>query len=108
MKLTEKEKENIYKKCVDVFGVDYQYLCANEEMGELIWAISKYQRKLKNNSSANEVKKTKENVIEEIADVLNVVETLRYLFGKEEVDKVRREKLTRALKRCQSSDTEIK
>ena len=41
--------------------------------------------------------KTKQNIVEETADVLNCVEQMSLMFGEDEVKKVRKEKVQRCL-----------
>lgn len=101
------EREEIYKLFVDTFGEDIQYTFAIEEMSELIYAITKYKRKLATGTK-EEVAKCKNNVIEEIADVLNTAESLRFMFGKKEVEKIREEKLKRGIKRCKQKNLDVK
>lgn len=84
-----------YKKFLDEWGYDAQSLMCIEEMSELTKALCKYKRFNKEQSSPE----IKQNILEEIADVLNTAEQMKYYFGEEEVEKIRREKIERALKK---------
>ena len=85
-----------YKKFLETWGIDIQGQMAVEEMGELIKAICKYNRKKYFNELTDEIKY---NLKEEIADVLNTVEQLELCFGIEEIEKIRKEKIDRTLKK---------
>ena len=89
--------KNSYKKFLDGWGYDAQSLMCIEEMSELTKALCKYKRFGKEKAS-DEIK---QNILEEIADVLNTVEQMKYYFGEEEVEKIRKEKIERALKKLE-------
>lgn len=98
--------KNPYKVCLDTFGAEVQYRFAIEEMSELTKAICKYQRKI-DSASAEEKEKLESDIIEEVADVLICCEQLRFMFGENKVDKVKKFKIDRALKRCEEKNTEF-
>lgn len=83
----KQEYKQQYKEFLDSWGFDSQSMLAIEEMSELTKEICKMKRK---RSDFKE-----EDMIEEIADVLNMVEQLEYFFGEEKVEKVRDEKIKR-------------
>lgn len=90
--MTREERQKIYDKAEELWGLIAQYDQAVEEMGELIVAINKYKRKClygeyKDNN------KVIENLIEEIADVKMCLEQLEAYAGKENVERVFEEKL---------------
>lgn len=87
----KQEFKEYYKEFLDEVGFEAQAVIAVEEMSELTKEICKRKRK------RNDYKE--EDMIEEIADVLNMVEQLEYFFGEEKVEKVRQEKIQRTLKR---------
>lgn len=82
-----------YKIFLDKWGYDAQALMCIEEMSELTKALCKYNRYGKEKAPLE----IKENVLEEIADVLNCVEQMKIIFGEEEVEKIRDEKIYRTL-----------
>lgn len=88
--MVEKYREH-YKSFLDAWGYDAQALMVIEEMSELTKEICKRNRKRKDYKE--------EDLIEEIADVLNMVEQLEYYFGEEKVEKVREQKIQRTLVR---------
>ena len=83
--------EEEYQIFLDQWGFDAQAMMCIEEMSELTKALCKYMRFNKENAP-NEVK---ENIKEEIADVLNTVEQMQLIFGEEEIEKIRQEKIER-------------
>lgn len=86
-----KDFEEHYKNFLSSWGYDAQAFMAIEEMSELTKELSKRYRK---RQDYNE-----EDLIEEIADVLNMVEQLEVYFGESKVEKVREEKIKRTLTR---------
>lgn len=92
------ERSEAYKQFLEGWGYDAQALMTIEEMSELTKALCKYNRYKNSNNP-----KLKEDVIEEIADVLNMAEQMAYFFGKEEVEKIRDEKIERSLKRLKNN-----
>jgi NTP pyrophosphatase (non-canonical NTP hydrolase) len=91
----KEEFVSVYKNYIDKYGVDSQIRMCIEEMSELTKALCKYQRY----EGSDKQKTCRENVIEEIADVLNMVEQLEYYFGADEIAKVRKFKIERGVKR---------
>jgi NTP pyrophosphatase (non-canonical NTP hydrolase) len=81
----------IYKKIYDKWGLESQERMCIEEMSELTKELCKRMR-YKNTDKENQIK---DNIIEELADVINCVEQLIYIYGEEKVQKVRKEKLER-------------
>lgn len=81
------DEELLCRAAVDVFGVKAQMQQAMEECGELIVAISHYQR---NPSQDNYYK-----LLDEIADVGIMVAQLGYIVGMDQVGARREYKLER-------------
>lgn len=81
------EKQNIEN--AEHYGYSEQSLILNEELSELIQAISKYRR---NNS-----KKNFDNIIEEIADVEVMLHQIKHLLGinSKYVEQIKIEKVNR-------------
>ena len=91
--MTEKFKE-YYQTFIETWGVEKQSTVAIEEMSELTKAICKLKRKLELGENTN---KTLSNLKEEIGDVLNMVEQLEFVYGIEEIEKNRQEKMEKIL-----------
>lgn len=87
--MTDKFKED-YDLFYREWGVDSQIQMCIEEMSELIKALCKYGR-----SDIEDKNKSLTNVKEEIADVLNMVEQLEFIFGVDEIEDIRQEKIDR-------------
>lgn len=92
----KKEFKKAYKAFLEKWGVEMQSAMAIEEMSELTKALCKLKRckELGGNSAA-----ALENLKEEIADVINMAEQLAYVYGEEEIEKIRKEKIERTLKK---------
>ncbi|MBP3619179.1 MAG: hypothetical protein J6J24_00805 [Clostridia bacterium] len=98
---------NPYKILLDTFGKDVQFRFAIEEMSELTKAICKYQRKI-DTCNNEEQQKLADAIREEIADVLITAEQLAFMFGEDDVKKIKHIKLERALKRAEKKNNEEK
>ena len=79
------------KKAMDFWGYECQSNVALEELGELIQAICKYKRE-EYDKSPQEIK---DNLLEEIADVHNMINQLEMYFGEEKIRKIRIKKVLR-------------
>lgn len=79
------EQKNTLIRAINHFGVEHQIDKAIEEMGELITALAR--RRLD--------RSRKEDIAEEIADVLIVANQLRIIYGGELVDGLIDQKLSR-------------
>lgn len=86
--LTKYEMNTLLKNFIDVWGFDCQSNVCIEEMGELIQAICKYKRE-------DFDEKYIDNIIEELADVHNMVTQLEEFFGHDKVEKIREQKVLR-------------
>lgn len=95
--------KDVNQEFLDEWGYEAQSRMAIEEMSELIQALCKYERHKKN---PQKQAKTKENIKEEIADVLNMVEQLQQFFGEQEIDKIRQQKINRTKQRLQDYKAE--
>lgn len=90
--------EEYYKIFLDTFGEETQLQCAIEEMSELTKELCKYFRA---KGDSDKLEKVKKNIIEETADVLTITETLRLMFGEEQVDEMMERKILRGQERCE-------
>ena len=86
---------DIYQRALKTWGKEPQMMQVIEEMSELTKALCKYKRFNKEQASPE----IKQNILEEIADVLNTAEQIQYYFGEEEIEKIRKEKIERTLKK---------
>ena len=92
----DKIKE-ISQEALDFWGYERQSNMLIEEMAELIKALCKYKRF--NYEQADPA--IKANVLEEIADVHNMIEQIEMYFGEKEIASIRLEKLIRTKKRIE-------
>lgn len=99
--LTDNEINAFLKFYVDFWGFDCQSNVLIEEMGELIQAVCKYKRENYDN-------KFLPNVIEEIADVHNMIIQMEEYFGVEKIKKIREEKIYRTNKYIKKEFDEMK
>lgn len=95
----------VIDEMLDKFGEDLQFMVCIEEMGELMQAISKYER-VKNLEPENHEKmeKAKESIIEESADVINCVSQIARIFGEDKVEEQMLYKLKRVEERMKVLD----
>ena len=78
-------KENKLNEITDKLGKE-EILCQlSEECSELIQACLKYRRAMKGLTPKTE-KETRDNLIDEMADVLLNIQQMMYLFSDEEVE----------------------
>lgn len=88
--------ESVIARSVDHYGEEIQATVCMEECAELIQAISKAKRG----------KINRDNIIEEIADVLICVEMLKqmYMISDEKINKWIKKKQTREVERMKKND----
>lgn len=94
--------KDVNQEFLDEWGYEAQSRMAIEEMSELIQALCKYER---HKDNPQKRAKTEDNIKEEIADVLNMVEQLQQYFGEQEIDKIRQQKIERTTQRLQEYKT---
>ena len=82
----------MYDKFLNEFGIESQHHMCIEEMSELTKAICKFER-FKGTDKESEIL---DNLKEEIADVLNMVEELEHYYGIEDIENIRKSKIDRA------------
>lgn len=80
-----------------VYGEENEFRMCIEEMSELTKELCKYIRYNKNDCEDKEdkLKKIKENIIEETADVLNCVLQIKRIVGDCEVEQIMEQKIIR-------------
>lgn len=88
--LSKKETEALLKQFIDFWGYECQSNVCIEELSELIKSICKYKRE-------DYDEKYKYNILEELADVHNMVLQLELYFGVDEINKIRSEKILRTV-----------
>lgn len=71
----------VLKKAIEIYGEQAQLMTSCEELGELIQAISKYNRK---------GAVMKDSLTEEIADVLIMISQIQLMAGLDNVDIMQR------------------
>lgn len=85
--------KKIYDEFLDKYGEEHEIILCVEEMSELIKELSKYLRY----KGTEKEFSIKENIKEEIADVLNTVGQMQNIFGIEEINIIKDKKLTNAI-----------
>ena len=86
---------DVYDEFAQEKGTNSQITMCIEEMSELTKELCKFSRFSDNFEKRSEIVN---NIKEEIADVLNMVEQLEYIFGAEDIEKIRDEKINRSKK----------
>ena len=84
-------KEQLYRDAVDKWGPATEWRQLQEECGELIAAINRFDR----------TRCTEAELAEEVADVEILIEQARLMLGDELVDTFKRQKLERLAERLQ-------
>ena len=80
--------QKYYDDVIKINGVEKEIIVCIEEMSELTKALSKFLR-YKGSEKENTIK---DNIVEEIADVLNTCEQMQNIFGVDKVNAVREQK----------------
>ena len=99
--------EETYQKFIDTFGVESELRLCIEEMSELTKELCKYMRynseknakNIEKSENINEkIEKTKQNIIEECADVLICATQIKRIFGESQVEEMMDYKIQRGRK----------
>lgn len=90
----KEEYKDYYKRFLDRYGLTSQINMCIEEMSELTKALCKSMR-----DDYKENPKLLDDIREELADVLNMVEQLEYYYGVEEIENIRKSKFQRSIDR---------
>ena len=91
------------------FGLENRLLQCTEEAGELIQALSKYQRILQGDKTCQtDMCHTEYMIAEEMADIEICIKQLKYLLGytEELIEQIKAEKIERTEQRLLYGDTE--
>ena len=91
----------IIETAIAKLGEENQMRQTQEELAELIVAINKYERAIKENIHPLYINAARKNIIEEITDVLIMIDAVKNMLDiqDEEIKKVRDFKLNRLLNR---------
>lgn len=90
------KKISLFERAFNLWGADAQVKMLHEEIGELLAAMGKFDRR----------RVGVHDVITELADVSIMVEQMAYLFGYEEFEKEKDYKLTRLEERLNKYERE--
>ena len=82
-------REELFEACFNKWGSSAQMLMAIEEMGELSQALARYLNHRENNLN------------EELADALLMLEQLQYLIGKDKIEAIQNKKMERIRERLE-------
>ena len=90
------------------FGLENRLLQCTEEAGELIQALSKYQRILQGDKTCQtDIIHAECMIAEEMADIEICIKQLKYLLGNtEQIEQIKAEKIERTEQRLLYGDTE--
>ena len=97
--MEEKERIKAYETFINNWGEKAQIMMSIEEMSELTKALCKYLRFKKHGISDD----LDYNIKEEIADVFNMINQLKMIFGEEEIMKIADEKIERTLNKLSNN-----
>ena len=91
----------IIEAAIAKLGEENQMRQTQEELAELIVAINKYERAIKNNDHPLCINAARKNIIEEMTDVLIMFDTVKKILDikDEELEYVRAYKMKRLLNR---------
>ncbi len=89
-------EKDLYKECVEAWGVESQLTQTIQECAELIFAITKLTVKGKSAKTINAVR-------EEIADVELMVNQIKHIFNESEVERFKQKKIKRIRARLNKS-----
>ena len=100
-----KHFDSEYEKFLELWGIKSQMIKAVEEMSELTKEICKSFRV---GAKEKMPKSVEEHIKEELADVMNMSDQLAYYFGREEIEKIRQEKIDRTMGRIEKDGEKFK
>ena len=93
--MNKNDRNEAYKTFLNAWGEKAQIMMCVEEMSELTKALCKYLR-FKKHGIDDELDY---NIKEEIADVYNMINQLKMIFGEDEIEKIADMKIERTLKK---------
>ena len=83
--------QKYYDEFIKTYGIDHEIILCIEEMSELTKELTKFLRYKGSEKEQN----IKNNIVEEIADVLNTCEQMQNIFGINRVNQIREQKFKR-------------
>ena len=89
--------ENIYKRAIDVWGIESQSNVMVEELAELTFALMKMRR----SGTDEQMVVRYDNVCEEIADVRLMLNQMEHIYNKDTIDNYYKEKKERTIKKLE-------
>ena len=102
--LSKTEMDTLFHKTIEFWGFDIQSNTLIEELAELIKAMAKYKRE-ECEKAPDEIKY---NLLEEIADVHNMLYQMEVYFGEDKIAQIRAEKAYRTKKLLEKEILEYK
>lgn len=95
------------KTMIEQFGLENRLLQCTEETGELIQALSKYQRNLQGDKTyQTDICHAEYMIAEEMADIEICIEQLKYLLvNSRQIEQIKVEKIKRTEQRLLYGDT---
>ena len=93
--MNKNDRNEAYKTFLNAWGEKAQIMMCVEEMSELTKALCKYMR-FKKHGIDDELDY---NIKEEIADVYNMINQLKMIFGEDKIEKIADMKIERTLKK---------
>lgn len=104
-------EQRYYQKIIEQaeqFGLENRLLQCTEECGELIQALSKYQRIQQGDKTCQtDMIHAEYMIAEEMEDIEICIEQLKYLLGNtEQIEQIKEEKIQRTENRLLFGDTE--
>lgn len=100
--------EKDYAEYLNRWGLDAQIRMTVEEMSELTKELMKYMRAVNSEDSDDKqdrINKVVKDLQSEIADVINCAEQMRLIFGKDEVDEIRKQKIQRTNNKIKEAES---
>lgn len=91
----------ILRQAIDTYGVSNQLMQTAEECAELIQAINKYFRAVKNQQ---DIQKAIHDMAGEVADVSVMLEQMKMMIGYKAVEEMADRKVERLAKRLQKKE----
>ena len=84
----ERKRIHFFHDIYEIMDEEHEYRCCCEEMSELTQALLKYMRKDLHlfPEGRKKLAECREKIIDEIADVYNTLDSLKIMFGKDEVN----------------------
>lgn len=89
--MDKKERKTLYRKAIEMWGVQALVMMVVEEVGEMLNALAKFNRD----------RSTPQDIITELVDVWILMEQMAVVFGVEQFEKEKEYKLQRLKERLE-------